>query len=92
MANMTKTQDAIFSYMKEGRDQRDKMIQGFSTLAEKVEQASQYQQTCDTDRKEHNTRLTSLETSRTRQYGIAAGISFVITSIGGLIALFHNKS
>lgn len=86
IANLSKTQEAIFTYMREGRVQREEMIKGFTTLTEQSKATLDYQIACTSEREKLNDRTTSLETTRTRQYGVAAGISLVVTSIGACFA------
>lgn len=86
--NYEKTQDEIFSYMREGRKQRDVVIQTLATLVEQSKKSIDYQEKCETDRIRHDSRITSLETSRTRMLGMTMGGSAATTSILGVIGYF----
>lgn len=79
--NYENTQKAIFEYMRKGHAQREEMVKGFAELAEQSKTTFKYQQDCEAERKAIAARLLSLENSRTRQIGIAAGASSVMTAV-----------
>lgn len=48
--NMSDRIEAIFSYMKDGAEKREVMLEKLTSLADKQEQTIAYQERCDADR------------------------------------------
>lgn len=86
-----KTIEAIFSYMREGRDQREQMITGFATMSEQMKQNLAYQINCDLERKTHTKDIQSLKDSRTKARGIIAGALAVSSAVGTVIGWVFGK-
>jgi hypothetical protein len=72
-ANILKTQDAIFDYMKNGKQQREQMIGQLSVVVENQIDMKAYQDRCDNERNDHDKRITKVEGFQARQIKAAIG-------------------
>jgi chromosome segregation ATPase len=79
---------ALFEYMKEGNDQRAALIGQVSGLASKIESIgdyierneksrSDYEKECDTERKDHEKRITKGEGFQSRQLKWVGALSLI---------------
>lgn len=92
----TRTQEAIFSYMREGRLQREEMVKGFATMTEQMRQSQLYQERCDADRenmekdlKKQDKRIIATEGFQKTQIkgAVVAGGAISLLVMGGYKAI-----
>ena len=76
---------------KERTLNHNEIIQRLTKMETRHLSFEDYQKKCDMDRASIDDRVTSLETSRTRQLGIATGISTAITTAGAALAWLFAK-
>jgi translation initiation factor 1 (eIF-1/SUI1) len=86
-ANTTKTVDAIFEYMKNGKEQRERMIVQLAIIEGNQVDMKKYQDRCDAERTAHDKRITEVEGFQKRQIRIAV----LAGSFGSFLALGGSK-
>ena len=83
--NLKQTQDAIFDYLKEGREWREEASKSLAVVASNQIDMKAYQSRCDGERSDHDKRIAAVEGFQKRQIkaAIAAGgvASFLV--VGG---------
>jgi hypothetical protein len=85
--NTDKTVDAIFEYMKDGKEQREKMIAQLAVVVDNQIDMKLYQDRCDAERTAHDKRITEVEGFQKRQIRIAV----LAGGFGSFLALGGSK-